>query len=847
MNGVIPIKKLAHALFYLNFFLVLSPEAFCLEADSELSDWISEPGSQNVCHGYYRPFIGAVVPNDAWDLPIELSADDTEFTLNGQSRLIGHVALKQGNQSLHADEITIIRSPEDLWESITAHGHIHYFTPEISLWGKQATYFHTRRYFHFEHAKYHWYERHARGQARTINIDKDANVYLYQASYTTCAPQIDTWELKAKEIVLYPKKGRASAKHVYLNMHDVPIFYFPFINYPIDNKRHSGFLFPSYGSSSNSGNEISIPYYWNIAPNYDLTLTERLLTERGLETQSKFRYLLKNSEGFMVWHILPADRKYEDFQKKNLLSPPGGLSFLDPRIVALKGSDTRQAFNYHHSSHWGRQWLFNVNFNYVSDDNYFVDLGNDINTASTIFLPQQANLTYYGDHWSHYFNVEEYQVLQPLSKPITDEIYKRQPQWVFQAIYPNVGSHLTFGLNGELVNFAHRPDLVTLAPLTTGQRYHLRPSISVPFEESWYFFRPRAQLDWLQYGLKLGEDATTQNLAHNPSRSIPMYDVDSGLIFTRQVTHSRFEFTQTFEPRLYYLYVPYRDQHIYPNFDSGVINFSYAQLFRDNRFSGRDRVGDANQLSVSLMSRFLPYQGGQEMLRASIGEIFYFSDHHVFLCEELGQENSCYLLEDATATQHHSNLLGEIAVHFNQSLSSSLFWEWDSKYRYTEQAALTLYYQPSENKIFNINYYWLKHDLGQTDFTTGQIGSLNQIEFSLLWPIHLRWQLLSLWRYNFQQHQTVELLGGLEYNGCCVALQLVASRYRQSNNYFYPQAYATGVFAQLVFKGLSAVGLNNPDGKLKQKIPGYISLAERQHWVTPASRNSIPTTEIPLY
>lgn len=796
--------------------------------NDDLADWVSVPLSQNICGGYYASFESKLTESEQNEqLPIEASANQTQLTFIGQSALIGEVKLRQGERALQADQVIIQRAPHHI-ESLSAQGHIHYMAPGIKLWGEQAYYLPAQGHFHFDNASYRWYPRHARGSAKQIDIDKFTNLHLKNANYTTCAPQQNTWSLQAQQITLLRKQGRAVAKHMYLNVHDTPIFYFPYFNYPIDNQRHSGFLFPSYGSTSNSGYELIIPFYWNIAPNYDMTLAARWLSERGMENQGKFRYLFTHSDGSMQWHFLPFDRRYQAFKEQNLLNPPGGLSHLDPRIVALQTDNHRHAINYRHHGKWQR-WQFNILFDYVSDDNYFIDLGNDIKTASTIQLPQRASLSYYGDHWSHFFNIEEYQVLQPLSKPINPEIYKRQPQWLFQATYPQQWLNTTLGLQGEIVNFNHHPDLITQQSLTTGQRLHLRPSISLPWQKPWFFFIPQLQLDWLHYTLDLDQEALTQALPRTPSRTIPLYNLDSGLIFERSFHYQQLTFTQTLEPRIYYLYVPFHAQHFYPNFDSGIINFSYNQLFRDNRFSGGDRISDANQISLSLTSRLIPAQGGQEVLRASIGQIFYFSNRRVSLCEELGEENICHLFEDANATSHRSDLIAQAGLNLNPRWSGNAFWEWNTLHQKTEQAAFNLQYHPAPQKAINFNYYWLRHDLAQTDFTTGETGSLHQAELSAFWPIRSHWQVISRWHYDLKQRQSIETLAGIEYNGCCLALQLIGSRYRQSGIFFYPKTYATGISAQIVFKGLSPIGVNSPDSKLLQKIPGYSTLAQRQH------------------
>lgn len=849
---IVPQKLVSFIIIFYGAWLTWAPA--CAQAAQKppketFSDWIAAPNSQSLCQGHYAN--EDEDPSNAlatdFNVPFQITANETAFSLDGESRLMGEVQLIHGSRTLLADEL-IIAAPKEKqqWDSLFAVGHIAYSAPGLRVWAESAQYHHREQYFNAESAYYRWYPRHARGYAQHIELSEEV-IHLRNANYTTCAPGQDTWLLRAQEISLYPKKGRATARHIRLDLNHIPIFYFPYINYPIDKQRHSGFLFPSYGSTSNSGYEFTVPYYWNIAPNYDLNFAGRWLAERGLEGQTTARYLFPNSQGTLQWNFLPNDRKYGQFQRQNLDSPPTGLSFLDPRLIALEGNNNRSAVSYRHASEWDRRWQFNVIFNYVSDDNYFVDLENDINSASIIQLPQQANLTYYGDYWTHNFNIEEYQVLQPFSKPINEEIYKRQPQWVFQAVYPDLWRNLSFNLNGEIVNFRHLPELITQQAVTTGQRLHLRPSLSLPLKESWGFFTPRVQVDWLQYNLDLDQISAQESLPTDPSRFIPLYDLDTGLRFERELHYKKYDLVQTLEPRIYYLYVPFRDQHLYPDFDSGVINFSYAQLFRDNRFSGRDRVGDTHQVSLSLMSRFLPTAGGQEWIRASVGEILYFKDQRVSLCEELGQGTTCPSFDEAGATPSHSDLIGQVVLKAHPDWTAGLFWQWDSEYKNTEQAGMTMQYFPDKHKIINLNYYWLRHDLAQLNPITGAVGSLHEADFSGLWPLNLHWELLAVWRYNLQQRQTVEVLAGIEYNGCCVALQLVGSRYRQSNNYFYPQAYATGVFAQVVFKGLSAMGLNNPDGRLKQKIPGYVPLSSRQKWLLSPNRSLLPPEEILPY
>jgi len=848
-------KKLAYKLILALLSLPISGFAGAplWQQSAEWTDWISEPECDSLCGGHYEPLVAPInySGNALFDMPVSLSANESSFSFEGVSRLSGDVAFQQGDRNLRADTVSVWRSnTTGDWEQLVAEGHIHLWSPALNLLADRATYNHAEQEFLLEDATYHWYARHARGYAQSVRVDANSHVHLTKADYTTCAPDQDTWRLSARYLTLNPDSGRATVKDARFDVLGFPILYFPYFNYPADNQRHSGFLFPAYGSTSNSGTEFSVPYYWNIAPNYDMTITGRWLSERGAEAQTKFRYLFPHSEGVFQWNILPDDQKYAEFKQNELSSVREGFTVLDPQIRALTTSSTRQFVNYQHNSNIGKHLTFNILFGYVTDDNYFVDLSNDITTASIIYLPQQANLTYFGNHWTHYLNVEEYQVLEPFTKPINEEIYKRQPQWVFQAIYPNTFCHLTLGLNGEFVNFEHKPALITQQPVTTGERYHFRPSVSLPIEDSWYRLIPRAQVDWLLYDLSLGKNVVPQGIPTSPSRAIPMLDVDGTLIFERLLSINSQRFQQTLEPRAYYLYVPYKAQYNYPDFDSGVILFSYSQLFRDNRFSGRDRVGDANQVSVSLTSRLLPECGGQEFLNASIGQIFYFETRRVALCEQLGLQSNCYLYQDTSApiaTAKHSNLITQLQAYPVPTLSAGAFWEWDSAHAQTDQAGLAIQFHPEPQKIINLNYYWLRYDLQQLTRNNSIFGNLHQADISVLWPISLHWELISRWQYDISHRQNVEILAGVEYSGCCVALQLFGSRYREGTNFVLPQTYANALFVQIVFKGLSALGLNNPDGKLAQRIPGYVPLEERQKWLLQPNRSFFPANEVPLY
>lgn len=754
-------------------------------------DWLSLPLSQSLCGGHYATCDTLRSPSSLGQQPMIFSADKIVSHV-GYTALQGEVHVEQQDNHFFADHM-VLKGDLQKWQSLTASGEIDYLAPGLRLFGTHAQYDFLSRQFQACDVSYRWYARCARGEASNVWVEKDKTLLLKEATYTTCAPYQETWCVAAKQLILSPHTGRALASHLYFSVAGIPIFYLPYCNYPIDNKRHTGFLQPHIANTNQSGIEILIPFYWNIAPPYDMTLSLRALSQRGLEAQTHFRYLSPLGYGEWQWHFLPHDKKYRAFQEAQ--SKPLSLPPEDPRVVALGGGDNRYAFHYQHdfeNAHW--QWR--VLFDRVSDDNYFVDLGESLATLSTLRLPQQATLSYWGTQWSHVFNIEEYQLLQPLSRPLTPTLYKRQPQWTFQYEQPSTDHGWAFGLSGEIVRFSH-PD----SEKPRGVRKHLRPSFQWPLSSKGFFLLPRVQWDWTMYTL-----TTPQNTL---SRSLPLFDCAMGLHLERPLRG----YTQTLEPELYYLFVPFRNQDNYPLFDTSCFHPTYAQLFRDNRFTSYDRIGDANQLTLALTSRLLSPEG-QERSVFHIGKAFSFILPRV-------------TLDLPCPRSRRTPLITEWTFSPSSQWSFGTFLAWNTFKKHVEETALQCHYAPDPHRHVYGYYYWARQALFQTpDFPPRLFkGHLHQVDFSFLWPLNLRWEVLGRWHYDLSQKHLIELLGGVEYHACCVAFQVVVSRYRQSQEAFYPTPYATGCFLQVIFKGLTPLG--GKESLLRQKMPGYVPFKER--------------------
>ena len=805
--------------------MLFLPSALCWA--TSFNDWQKVSRHQNKCGGVYIPPFFEQSEVEAQNLPIVLFSDQTELEESGSAKLTGDVILRYGVKEIRADSLFLKRrADENTLQSVQANGNILYSEPDVRIWGDDVSYDGLTQKIMIENAKFRYYPRHARGSAFYISLDQEKNINLHQATYTTCAPDVTTWLIAAKSIHLAPKKGRGVAKHLVFRVKDIPVLYMPYLDFPLNSDRKSGFLYPNFGTNNNSGSEVSVPYYWNMAPNYDATFTARVLSKRGVDFQTHFRYLTQYSNGALQFNILPDDRDYRAFRRENLMSPPRNISPSDPRISALTQGNHRFAVAYKHHMDDAEHWLFDVDYHHVGDDNYFIDLGNDLNVANTGRLLREAQIQYRGTHWRHLWRFQDHQVLHPLDGPLFEEEYRRQPQWAFHANFPDSTGGLTYVLDGEVGYFAHRGSVLTGLSMTEGKRVHVRPGVSLPFEREAGYFIPRVQWDILQYDLTLGAQDWVNNHPRSAFRTVPLWDVDSGLFFERKFKWQNRPFFQTLEPRLYYLYVPFREQNNYPNFDSGAIDFSASQLFRDNYFSGRDRIKDAHQLTVSMTSRFVD-ASGQEKLRATIGEIVSFTERQVTLCDKKVNP-ACQGLEDPFYNKPFSPIIGEIASHLIADWHVAGTLEWDPNFQKNEKMILSSYYQDGQNKLFNVSYYWLKIDPAQTNFTQNVIIPLEQADVSLVWPFARQWNFLGRYLYDVKRNRTVDFLGGVEWDGCCSAIQLIFSRYLKPNGDQGPNEYATGFFFQIVLKGLSSVGMNNVDDKLAQKIPGYSRFRERQ-------------------
>lgn len=811
------------------------------------------------CSGAYiepvRPGMNDTTPKD--ESPTFLGAKVSRYQQEQQiATLAGDVVMRQGSMQVEADEANLYQA-ENRGE---LSGNVKIRDNGSLVVGDRAEIQLDTGEAQVDNAEYVMHKSRIRGNALYAKRSENAIIRLKDGTYTTCEPNSNAWTLKGNNITLNPATGFGTATNVTLRVKDIPVMYTPYIYFPIDDRRQSGFLPPSFSTSSDTGFMLVTPYYFNLAPNYDATLYPRYMAKRGLLMEGEFRYLTKSSEGQFGGAWL----NDQD----------------DERKLQTDYKDQRWMVNWQHKGGLDERLMTEVDYTDISDPFYFQDLESDqIGVESRDFLNQQGRLTYRGDSYAAALNVQAYE-LATISQ-ITP--YDKLPQVTFNGMLPYHPAGFDFSYETEAVRFERslKDDLVfdkdgnpdTSAGVVTdslnnviggrrldenifgiaranGTRLTAAPKISLPLTTNYGYLTPSLKYVTTHYDLDLdgkgksdvaGSNAETLRLQGDfkgtQTRNVPIFSVDSGLYFDRATQWFGKNYNQTLEPRLYYLYVPYKDQSDIPLFDTGESTFNYASLFRDNRFAGGDRIGDENKLSLGVTNRWIE-ENGFERQRLSVGQALYFKDRKVQLPG----------IDYRTRTDSQSDVSPyalEYEFRFNRDWRFNSDYNWDPKTHSTRSGSAMFHYQPEDNvnKVVNLGYRY-RNDTISYNSTTGQwqvgggdYGSpgdpnyvkdyykIQQHDFSVMWPIVPQWTAIARWQHDYNRNRTLEAFGGFEYDNCCWKLRLI-SRYWVDYEDFSqatPQNEKGdhGVFLQIVLKGLGGVVGNKVESFLDTGIQGY--------------------------
>jgi LPS-assembly protein len=691
------------------------------------------------------------IPRETEDERVYISSDSATVDSESVTVFEGSVKAKQANRILEADIVRYDRISED----VDATGNIAFSTDEIRITGDAIHLNLEREQGTVDNAQYFTSSVNGRGIADKITLISKTEVELDQASFTTCPPEGEAWALRADTINLNNQTRQGTADNVLLEIAHMPVLYLPYIRFPIGDERMSGFLYPGFGTSNRHGTEVSLPYYWNIAPNMDATINPNYMSKRGVLLETEFRYLTENNQGVFEFTYLPDDKVFGD----------------DRDLIAWNHQGTPAA-----------GWSTAVDYKRVSDTEYLDDFAPSLGTASVTHLNRTGRLDYNHEYFLFSSLVQNYQNISGT------EPYQRLPQITLNSRFTNQDNQLNYDINSELVYFEHKDD-----SKITGQRLKLVPYLSYPFQTEAGFFVPKVSVHHLQYNL---EDLASPTDDDSPSVTVPVTSIDMGIFLERDTEIAGKKLLHTLEPRLFYLYAPEKSQDNFPVFDTALTTFSQSLLFSENRFSGNDRIADANQLTTALTTRFYQQDNGAELFNATLGQIIYFQDRTVTLPG--GQ----------VQTSDRSSYLGSVYFAPNPRLKINGDIQWDPETRHTEFANSRISYQADQGKVINYDYR----------FTRNSIRSQG---ISFAWRINPRWQMIGGHQYDMQNDRRLENFLGFRYDSCCWAIRLIGHEKfdrLEGTELLYDDA----IYLELELKGLSSLGARKEiDTLIENGILGY--------------------------
>ena len=741
---------------------------------------------------------------------LDMNSNAAEIYDNEIGSYLGNVEMKRADQRASSNSANY----DSISQALDLHGNVFYSDDELSLFTDTATLKLASDEARMRDTLFISPTTPIRGKASAVYRDSKSLSRYKNVAYTACEPGNQDWVVHADDLKMNKKTGHGSAKNAWIEFKGVPIFYSPYLSFPMDDRRVSGFLAPSFGSTQKGGFNFSAPFYWNIAPNYDATLRPRYLTKRGILLAGDFHYLTKKSKGQVSAEYMPDDAL------KN-----------KPRYLATIKNNTR--FTPNISS--------NLDLNYVSDREYFSELGNALSFPNFSHIRSYADTSYIDQGISLVGRIESFQTIDPR---LTGRLrpYRRLPQFNLKLDHAFESAPANTSLESEYVYFQHDD-----STLPDGHRFNVKPSVSFPLQTTSAYVTPKLSLQHTQYLLNNQKDGAADSIG----RTVPIASIDSGLFFEKDLNIAGNSLLHTLEPRLFYLYIPKVNQSDIPVFDTSLYDFQFDSLFRENRFSGVDRIQDANQITAALTSRFVDSETGLERLKLSMGDIFYFQNREV--TAPVVRVASTFL-ESPVQTSAFSPLVAELSGQINNHVSVETGVQWDPDINDFVRGKAVLHFVNNPGELFNIGYTYRKNTLIQDALDAALennalippnvdrktlVGYRNnpkivrsndiiQSDISFRWPIYNDWFAVGRWQYSFLYARTQDAFFGFEKENCCWRFRVIGRRYVNNisatansvTGQDVPSTSQTGIFFQVEFKGLTGIG-EKLGNFFTQSIYGY--------------------------
>jgi LPS-assembly protein len=701
-------------------------------------------------------------------LPVYVEADRIEGNSEQAIELTGEVELRRRGQAVFADWM-LYDVPD---EEVYAIGNVRLYQRGNVLQGTKARINLDKDVGFVDEPRYSIAQTGGYGEGTRLNLEGPGQLTFENANYTTCGPSSQDWVFESRTLSLDRDAETGVARNATFYFKGAPLAYTPYIEFPLVGERKSGFLTPIFGTSQSTGFEVTAPYYWNIAPNRDYTFYPRFMSDRGILLGNEVRYLEPGFQGIARGEYLPYDQKL--------------------------GTD-RWAYSWRHNQTFSPEWTGFVGLQRVSDNTYFRDLSNRVGLTSLVNVPSEAWVRYASGWWNVLGRVQTWQTLQDPKAPVVPP-YRQLPQIVFSGTQLDVVSGADANVVGSFNYFS--------APLNEqveGSRFIIYPSMSLPIQNAYSFITPKVGVNFTQYSLNQPEIALNPELTDQSSvsRTLPIASVDSGLIFERDTTMPFQDraVIQTLEPRIYYLYIPSNtEQNRFPVFDTALATYNFPQLFAENQFVGGDRINNANQLTTAVSSRLLDPQDGSEIIRAAIGNRYYFARQEVTLPGV------------PASSTNASNFLALLSGRINPFWSGDVSWEYSSNTSSTARLYGNVRYQAGPGQVVNLGYRYIQ---AQPGLNTAANQETSQVELSAQWPLTSNLTALTRVNYSLAGGELLEGIAGFEYTTACWAIRAVAQKFVTSAT-----TSNTLFFAQFELTGISSVG-SSFFNILNRYIPGY--------------------------
>ncbi|WP_237386477.1 LPS assembly protein LptD [Xenorhabdus sp. Sc-CR9] len=691
-----------------------------------------------------------IITGDPNKMPVNIKSDDTHGEYPYSAEFIGNVDIQQGNKTLTADKVRLEQTQDkEPIRTITAIGNFSYDDPQIILKGPRAWANLNNKDTDVEQGKYQMVGRQGRGSADKMML-RDENRYtiLNNGIFTSCLPGNDSWSVVGSEVILDREEEVAEIWNARFRIANVPVFYSPYLQLPIGDKRRSGFLIPNASFSNKDGFQFLLPYYWNIAPNYDATITPHLITMRGFKLDNEFRYLTKAGTGTVALDWIGHDRLYEEDKKLG--------------IKPERDSSNRWLFYWNHSGVMNQVWRFNVDYTKVSDPSYFGDYSSQYGSSTDGYATQKFSIGYAQQNWDATLSTKQFQIFTASD---SRKAYRTEPQLDLNYYKNDLGpfDFRTYAQVAKLTSVGkNNPDAT---------RWHLEPSLNLPLSNGWASINNEFKVMATHYEQDISPEIQKINpsLEKSVDRVLPVFKSDAKIVFERSMYFNQ-GYTQTLEPRVQYLYVPYKNQNNINNFDSSLLQTDYTGLFRDRFYSGLDRISSANQFTTGITSRIYD-EDLVERFSLSVGQIYYFERPRTTDTDPNSSGKGIIRNKQGTGP---TTWAGDVHWKISDSWGFKGGLQYDNRLSSVTMGNAVVEYHRDADRLLQLNYRFVDRDYIQATLGTlpAYQQGISQVGLAASWPLSDRWAFVGAYYYDTKEKQPASQMVGLQYNTCCWAINV---------------------------------------------------------------------------